>query len=83
MKKGSDNFRESAVLDIIQHLKKYNTELIIFDDSYNGSSFNEIEVTNDFDYFTKHSEIILANRRDELLKAVDYKVFTRDIFGQD
>lgn len=83
MKKGSDNFRESAVLDIIQHLKKHNTELIIFDDSYNGSSFNEIEVTNNFEYFTKHSEIILANRRDELLKAVDYKVFTRDIFGQD
>ncbi len=83
MKKDSNNFRQSAVLDIIGHLKNKNVKLVIYEDNFEGPCYDGIEVTNDFTYFSDWSEIILANRADELLSSVVHKVFTRDIFGEN
>ena len=43
----------------------------------------ELEVVNDFEEFSKQSEIILANRMNNELNSVSDKVFTRDIFNLD
>lgn len=83
MKKDSDNFRESAVIDIINKLSKNNIKLVIFDDSVNFEEFNGIQVTKDFDSFIQMSEIILANRFDRRLQSVKEKVFSRDIYGNN
>ena len=83
MKKDSDNFREAAIIDIINELKKNNIELIIFDDSVNFTELSGIQVTKDFDCFIQKSEIILANRNDSRLEAFKEKVFSRDVYGNN
>ncbi len=83
MKANSDNFRQSAIQDIMKILSEHGIEIIIYEPSLMGDYFEEYRVINDFENFISRSEIILANRfSDELLK-VKGKVYTRDLFGKD
>ena len=82
MKKGSDNFRQSAIFDIIKGLQKANIKINI----YEPKMSNDIEgcnTINDLDKFKNDSEIIIANRYEECLKDVEEKLYTRDIFKRD
>ncbi len=83
MKKDSDNYRQSAILDIINILKDNNIDMIIYDETIRDNSFNGIKVVNDLKVFKKESSIILANRIDKDLSDVDNKVYTRDILFRD
>ena len=38
---------------------------------------------NDLDEFKKRCDVIIANRRTDVLADVDHKVYTRDIYGRD
>jgi UDPglucose 6-dehydrogenase len=82
MKKGSDNFRESAIFDIMQILIKQGKRLLIFEPLL-SENHKEFQLTNDLTYFKATSDIILANRMDEELIDVQAKVFTRDIYGEN
>lgn len=82
MKKGSDNFRQSAIFDIIKGLQKANIKINIYEPKIS----NDIEgytTINDLDKFKNDSEIIIANRYEECLKDVEEKIYTRDIFKRD
>ena len=82
MKKGSDNFRQSAIFDIIKGLQKANIKINIYEPKMN----NDIEgctTINDLDKFKNDSELIIANRYEECLKDVEEKLYTRDIFKRD
>ena len=83
MKSGSDNFRSSAIQDIINILKEYKKEILIYEPTLNEEEFNGCKVTNDLDSFKENSDIIMANRVAEELKDVKQKVYTRDIFNKD
>ena len=84
MKKDSDNFRFSAIQDIITMLKEKNIEIIIYEPTLgNRELFNECEIVNNFVDFSNRSDIILANRIDEVLKDVKDKVYTRDLYSRD
>jgi UDPglucose 6-dehydrogenase len=83
MKKDSDNYRQSAILDIINILKDNNIDMIIYDETLKDNSFNGIKVVNDLELFKKESSIILANRIDNGLRNVDDKIYTRDILFRD
>lgn len=83
MKKDSENYRQSAILDIINILKDNNIDMIIYDESIRNNSFNGIKVVNNLELFKKESSIILANRIDKDLSDVDNKVYTRDILFRD
>ena len=83
MKKGSDNFRESSIQDVIKLIALNGIKVIIYEPLVEDESFNEFEVVNDFKEFSKQSEVILANRIDNVLSSVNDKVFTRDIFNLD
>ena len=83
MKEGSDNFRESSVQDVIRLITLKGIKVIIFEPLVEDDSFLDLEVVNDFEKFSKQSEIILANRMNNALKSVREKVFTRDIFNLD
>ena len=80
MKTNSDNFRASAIHDIIKLLKKHNIEIIIYEPMFNGEVFDECRIIRDFNEFKEKSEIVLANRVDDLVRTVKDKVYTRDLF---
>lgn len=83
MKKNSDNFRASAIQEIIERLKEKKIQIIIYEPTLKEGGFNGCKVVNDFSKFSEMSDVILANRFDETLKDVKYKVYTRDLYSRD
>jgi len=83
MKEGSDNFRESSILDVIKLITSRGIKVIIFEPLVEDDSFNELRVVKDFEEFIEQSEMILANRMSNELNSFRDKVFTRDIFNLD
>ena len=83
MKTGSDNFRASAIQDIIKNLRANNIEVIIYEPTLTKNEFNGFKVINDINEFKMKSSIILANREESLLDDVKEKVYTRDLFSRD
>jgi UDPglucose 6-dehydrogenase len=81
MKSGSDNFRESSVLGVIERLKAQNIDVIVHEPNLSGDSFDGYELVNDLSDFIERSDIIVANRLTSELAAVNDKVYTRDLFG--
>lgn len=84
MKSNSDNFRCSAIQDIMQQLVINGNNVIIYEPTLpDGSLFdNTYKVVNDFNKF-KQVNVIVANRMDDILAEVKDKVFTRDIFNEN
>ncbi|MDM7274264.1 nucleotide sugar dehydrogenase [Sulfurihydrogenibium azorense] len=82
MKSESDNFREAAIIDIIEYLKAKDFEVIIYEPLIKESTFMDFKIV-DLDTLKKDSDIILANRYSSELEDVKEKVYTRDIFGRD
>ncbi|KAA6224794.1 nucleotide sugar dehydrogenase [Campylobacter sp. LR185c] len=82
MKMNSDNFRQSAIIDIMNLLKE-KTKLIIYEPLLKDSDFMGIKIINDLNEFKEKSELILANRKCDELLDIEEKVFSRDIFLQN
>lgn len=83
MKANSDNFRESAVIDIIKILALNNIEVILYEPDFQESEnleIKNIDLINNLDKFIQRSELIIANRMVSELEHVSNKVYTRDIF---
>ena len=81
MKAGSDNFRSSAIFDVINMLKPF-VEMIIYEPVSKDKEIDGIKVTNDLSELEK-CDIILANRIDENLEKFKDKVFSRDIYREN
>ena len=83
MKSGSDNFRASAIQGLIERIKNNGVKVVIYEPTLDDSYFKDCEVIKNFDEFTNISDVILANRMDELVNSVCDRVYTRDLFGRD
>ena len=83
MKANSDNFRCSAIQNIMKKLKDNNIEIIIYEPSFKLDEFEGYKVIKNFNDFANMSDVILANRLEEELSSCKSKVYTRDLYSRD
>jgi UDPglucose 6-dehydrogenase len=82
MKAGSDNFRHSAIIDLIDKINASNIEVIVYEPLL-GPEYksDEFRLENNLAKFKYNCDLILANRQDKELSDVTQKVFSRDLYG--
>lgn len=83
MKANSDNFRQSAIQDIMKSLRGEGVNVVIYEPTLKTETFEKFQVIADFEDFKNSSDVILANRLDDCLKDIKDKVYTRDLFARD
>jgi len=83
MKSGSDNYRDSSVLDIIGLLKNTGITTFVYEPMLNKEKFLGATVIRDLRFFKDNSEIIIANRYSSELDDVRKKVISRDLYMRD
>jgi UDPglucose 6-dehydrogenase len=83
MKEGSDNFRSSSVIGIVNRLKDSGVEVVIHEPALPADTFEGLRVINDLDEFKRTADVIVANRLTGELADVADRVYTRDVFHMD
>ena len=82
MKAGSDNFRESAIISIMNGLLQKGIEVVVYEPLLDKKSL-DYTLVNDIEVFAKISNIIIANRIDDVIMPYSNKIYTRDLFQRD
>lgn len=83
MKRDSDNFRHSAILDVMDILDREGVKVIVYEPLIGAACYGDYEVFSDLETFAMSSDIIVANRKDELIEKYDAKLYTRDLYSEE
>lgn len=78
MKKGSDNFRQSSILDVMTKLEASGVKVIIYEPTLSQPTFQDSPLIKDLASFKAQSDVVIANRVTDEIKDVLEKVYTRD-----
>ncbi|MDN6899956.1 nucleotide sugar dehydrogenase [Oenococcus sicerae] len=78
MKKGSDNFRQSSILDVMSKLEASGVKVIIYEPTLSQPTFQDSPLIKDLASFKAQSDVVIANRVTDEIKDVLEKVYTRD-----
>ena len=83
MKANSDNFRASAIQDVMKILRGEGVEVVVYEPTLNVGEFCKYRVEKDLEKFKEECDVIVVNRYSAELDDVAEKVYTRDIFKRD
>ena len=83
MKSNSDNFRSSAILDVMERLRGKGVEIVVYEPTLTADSYCGYPRIAELSAFKRRCDVILANRVAAELADVTDKVYTRDIFHRD
>lgn len=83
MKAGSENFRASSILGVMNRLREKGVEILVYEPTLTGDEFEGFKLSHDIDQFKKNVDVIIANRMEHNIEDVTSKVYTRDVFGGD
>ena len=83
MKMGSDNFRASAIQDVMKNIRVEGIDIIIYEPTLKKETFFKYKIVNDFEKFKEMSDVIVVNRMDDELNDVIDKVYSRDLYRKD
>ena len=83
MKKGSDNFRSSAIQGVMKRIKAKGINVLVYEPNCEDLEFYGSKVFHDVNEFLSKADLIVANRISDDLVHVQHKLFTRDIFGEN
>lgn len=83
MKEGSDNFRESSIIDIVKTLVAQGVSCLIYEPGVATDTVYGVPVCHDLTAFKEQSSLIVTNRSHNDLLDVSDKVYTRDLFQEN
>jgi UDPglucose 6-dehydrogenase len=83
MKEGSDNFRSSSILGIVDRLREAGVEILVYEPAMEAGEFDGLRVVEGLEEFKSSVDVIVANRQTAELTDVADKVYSRDIFHVD
>lgn len=83
MKSGSDNWRSSSILDVMNKIRDEGVRVVIYEPTLKSIDFSGLSIITDISEFKKISDVIVTNRNNEELKDVANKVYTRDLFSNN
>ena len=78
MKEGSDNYRNSSVLGIMERLAQRGIAMLVYDPACPEAEVVGARVTDDLDELKRSCDVIICNRYEPALDDVRDKVYTRD-----
>ncbi|RZF50797.1 nucleotide sugar dehydrogenase [Acinetobacter halotolerans] len=81
MKANSDNFRESAVHDVLQGLADAGIKIVIYEPTLAVKEYMGHSVEPSLQKFKSASDLIIVNRMVSMFSDVMEKIYSRDLFG--
>ncbi len=81
MKANSDNFRESAVHDVLSGLADAGIQIVIYEPTLGTKAYLGHPLMSSLQEFKAISDLIIVNRMVPMFSDVMEKIYTRDLFG--